>query len=60
MNPSTKDAIEGKAHEVKGAIKENVGHVTNDPKLETEGQTERLSGKIQQKVGEIKKVFEKE
>ncbi len=33
MKNSTKDEAAGKAHEVKGAVKETVGHVTNDPIL---------------------------
>jgi uncharacterized protein YjbJ (UPF0337 family) len=31
MKESTKDKIEGTAHEVKGAVKEKVGHTTNNP-----------------------------
>ena len=56
MKDSTKDQAEGKAHEVKGAVKEKVGKVTNDPQLESEGQDEKVGGKIQKKVGQIEKV----
>lgn len=59
MNSSTNDQIEGKLHELKGRIKETVGEATNDPNLEAEGQAENLSGKLQQKLGQVKKVFEK-
>ena len=59
MKDSTKDKIEGKAHELKGAVKEKLGQVTNDPDLEAEGQGEKLGGKIQKKVGDIEKVVEK-
>ena len=59
MNPSTNDQIEGKAHEVKGKIKEVVGQAVGNPDLETEGQAENLAGKVQQKVAQIEKVFEK-
>jgi uncharacterized protein YjbJ (UPF0337 family) len=59
MNPSTNDRIEGKFHEVKGKIKETVGQVTNSPDLESEGQVENLGGKLQRKVGQVEKVFEK-
>ena len=31
MKPSTQDRTEGKLHEVKGKIKEEVGKATNDP-----------------------------
>ena len=59
MNPSTNDRIEGKFHEVKGKIKETVGQVTNNPDLESEGQVENFGGKLQKKVGQVEKVFEK-
>ena len=59
MKQSTKDQIEGKAHEVKGAIKEKVGKATNNPNLEAEGQDEKLGGKIQKKVGQVERVVEK-
>ena len=56
MKNSTKDQAQGKAHEVKGAVKEKAGRIFNDPDLEAEGQDEKLGGKIQKKVGEIEKV----
>jgi uncharacterized protein YjbJ (UPF0337 family) len=59
MKDSTKDKIAGKAHEIKGAVKEKVGRVKNDPALENEGTDEKVAGKIQKKVGDIEKVFEK-
>ena len=59
MNPSTNDEVAGKLHEVKGKVKEVVGQAVGNPDLESEGEVENLAGKIQQKVGQIKKVFEK-
>jgi uncharacterized protein YjbJ (UPF0337 family) len=59
MSDSTKDKIEGKTHELKGAIKEKIGQVTNDPDLQDEGTAEKIGGKVQKKVGDIEKVFEK-
>lgn len=59
MKNSTKDRVAGKVHEVKGAIKEKVGRATNDPNKAAEGTDEKLGGKIQKKVGDIEKVFEK-
>ena len=58
MNSSTNDQIEGKLHEVKGKIKETAGKVAGNPDLESQGQVENLAGKLQSKVGQIKKVFE--
>jgi len=59
MKDSTKDKTEGAGHEIKGAVKEKVGHALNKPELEHEGQDEKAGGKIQKKVGDIEKVFEK-
>jgi uncharacterized protein YjbJ (UPF0337 family) len=59
MKPSTTDQIQGKLHEVKGGVKEKVGQVTNNPGLEAEGQDEKLGGKVQKKIGQVEKVFEK-
>jgi uncharacterized protein YjbJ (UPF0337 family) len=59
MKPSTKDNLEGKMHQVKGAVKEGAGKLVNNPDLEAEGQIEKLHGKVQEKIGEIEKVAEK-
>jgi uncharacterized protein YjbJ (UPF0337 family) len=57
MKPSTKDEIEGKFHDVKGTVKEKAGQVANDPDLEAEGQAEKISGIVQGKIGQVKKVL---
>jgi uncharacterized protein YjbJ (UPF0337 family) len=54
---STHDRVEGKVHEVKGAIKEKIGQATNNPNLQDEGTAEKISGTVERKVGDIKKVF---
>jgi uncharacterized protein YjbJ (UPF0337 family) len=59
MMPGTEDEIAGRVHEVKGTIKEKVGKLTNDPDLEGEGIGEKIAGKIQKKIGQVEKVFEK-
>jgi uncharacterized protein YjbJ (UPF0337 family) len=59
MNSSTNDQVAGKLHEVKGKVKELAGQIVNNPDLEDEGKAENLGGKIQKKVGQIEKVFEK-
>jgi uncharacterized protein YjbJ (UPF0337 family) len=59
VTSSTHDKAEGKVHEVKGAIKEKAGQMTNNPNLQDEGSAEKLDGKIEDKVGDVKKVFEK-
>ena len=59
MKESTKDQVQGKFHEVKGAIKEKFGQATGDPNTEAEGQGEKVAGKIQNKIGQVEKVIEK-
>jgi len=59
MKPSTKDQAEGKFHEAKGAVKEKAGEATNDPKLADRGRDEKIAGKVQNKVGQVEKVFDK-
>jgi uncharacterized protein YjbJ (UPF0337 family) len=59
MRPSTENEVAGKIHEVKGAIKEKVGHVTNDPNLEGEGAGEKIAGTLQNKLGQVQKVVQK-
>jgi uncharacterized protein YjbJ (UPF0337 family) len=49
-----KDRIEGAAHHAKGAIKEAVGKVTGDSKIEAEGAAEKNAGKIQNAIGGMK------
>jgi uncharacterized protein YjbJ (UPF0337 family) len=57
MKPSSKDAVAGKVHEVKGAVKAKVGKLTNNPDLEAEGIVEKVAGRVQRKIGQVKKVL---
>jgi len=59
MKSSTKDKAEGMMHQVKGKIKEIGGKAVGNEDLEDEGKDENLKGKVQEKVGDVKKVFEK-
>ena len=59
MKSSTKDNVEGKMHQAKGAVKEAVGKVVGNRDLEAKGKLENLDGKVQEKVGEVKKVLGK-
>jgi len=56
---STKDEVKGKAHEIKGKLKQKVAQVTNNPRLQEEGEDEEMAGTVQKKVGQVKKVFGK-
>jgi uncharacterized protein YjbJ (UPF0337 family) len=57
MKPSSKDEVAGEIHRVKGAVKEKVGKVTNNPDLEAEGKVEKVAGRVQKKIGQVKKVL---
>ena len=59
MKTSTKDEVEGKIHEVKGAVKEKAGKVINSPDMEAEGKVEKVGGKVQTKIGQVEKVLGK-
>ena len=59
MKQSTKDEIKGSLHEAKGTVKETAGRVINNPNFTAEGQSEKLAGKIQEKVGQVEALFEK-
>ncbi|AMV73755.1 hypothetical protein JCM30471_21760 [Desulfuromonas carbonis] len=57
MKSGTRDKAEGVLHEIKGKAKEVAGKLSDNPKLEAEGTAEQIAGKVQGKVGVIKKVF---
>ncbi len=49
-----KDRIKGSAEQIKGSVKEAAGKALGDKKLETEGETDKTAGKIQNAVGGLK------
>jgi uncharacterized protein YjbJ (UPF0337 family) len=57
MKPSSKDEVAGKIHEVKGAVREKVGKLANNPDLEADGKVEKVAGRVQKKIGQVKKVL---
>ena len=59
MKQSTKDQMEGKFHEAKGAVKEKVGNATGSPDVAARGRAEKNAGKVQNKIGQTEKVFDK-
>jgi len=58
MKSSTKDKIRGGFREAKGKVKEKAGEATGNPDLRDRGTAEKAGGKIQRKIGDVKKVFE--
>jgi uncharacterized protein YjbJ (UPF0337 family) len=59
MKSSTKDKAQGILHQVKGTVKEVTGKIVQNPELEIEGKIEKSTGKLQEQVGQAKKVFGK-
>ena len=49
-----KDRIAGAAKGIKGSVKEAIGKVVGDAKLQSDGKAEQAEGKIQNTVGSIK------
>ena len=49
-----KDRIEGAAKQVKGSVKETLGNLTGDSKLQAEGKADKAEGKVQNTVGGVK------
>ena len=43
----------------KGHSKRQQARQLNDPDLAADGRSEKLAGKVQKKIGQIEKVFEK-
>jgi uncharacterized protein YjbJ (UPF0337 family) len=58
MKASTKDKIKGGFKEAKGKAKEKAGEATGNPDLRDRGTAEKADGKVQRKIGDVKKVFE--
>lgn len=48
------DRVKGSLNQAKGAIKEGVGKVTGDTKLQAEGTADKVAGKTQSTVGGAK------
>ena len=53
-NSMDKDRIKGTVEQAKGAVKEAVGKVAGDAKLEVEGRNQKAAGKVQNAVGGVK------
>ncbi|MBO9135012.1 MULTISPECIES: CsbD family protein [Rhizobium] len=49
-----KNRIEGAAKELKGTIKETVGKLTGNERLEAEGKVDKAAGEVQSTVGKGK------
>lgn len=59
MKSSTKDKVQGTAKIIKGKAKVAAGKVAKKPNLRDEGRADQAEGRVQKKVGDVKKVFER-
>ena len=57
MKDSTHDKIEGTAKDAKGKVKEAAGKAVGNPNLRDEGRADQTEGKVQKKIGDVEKVF---
>ena len=48
------DRVKGALNQAKGAVKEGIGNLTGDKKMETEGTADKTAGKVQNTVGGAK------
>ena len=46
-----RDEVRGKADQVKGRVKEEVGDMVDDDRLENEGRSERAAGEVEESIG---------
>ena len=57
-NSGAKDEMEGASKVLAGRVKEGLGKAVGSHRLEGSGKAEQSEGAVQQKLGEIKKVFD--
>lgn len=57
MKSSTKDKVKGSVNEAVGKVKEATGNVIGNADLQDRGTAQRVAGKVERKVGGVKKVF---
>ena len=57
MKKSTKHNIEGTAHEVKGTVKQKIGHAVSNRRLEAEGAGEKGGGRLRKNWRVLKKLL---
>lgn len=53
------DKIKSAVSKTKGEIKDQIGNATDNTQLQAEGKADKLKGDAQEKIGEIKDLFNK-
>jgi uncharacterized protein YjbJ (UPF0337 family) len=54
-----KDRIAGAAKEIKGSVKKAIGKAVGDAKLQSDGNADKVEGKIQNAIGGLKDALRK-
>jgi uncharacterized protein YjbJ (UPF0337 family) len=54
-----KDRIAGAAKEIKGSVKEITGKAVGDAKLQSDGQADKVEGKVQNAIGGLEDALKK-
>ncbi len=54
-----KEHVKGAAAHVKGTVKEAVGKVTGNTRLEVEGKMDKVEGRVRNAIGDAKDAAEK-
>ena len=49
------NSLEGKGKDLKGRVKDAIGGLTGDSKLQGEGKMDRLEGNLQDKLGDVQR-----
>jgi uncharacterized protein YjbJ (UPF0337 family) len=57
MKYSIRDKAEGTFLEMRGKLQEVTGRITDNRKWQVKGSVEKVAGKVQDKVGQVKQVF---
>ena len=59
MSDHNEDQVEGKAKDISGKVKEEVGDLTGNDEMKTEGQADQIEGKVQNAWGDAKESVKK-
>jgi uncharacterized protein YjbJ (UPF0337 family) len=59
MKSSSEDKAKGTAKQAIGSVKEKAGKAVGNDRLRARGAADKTEGKVQKKIGDVKKVFNK-
>ena len=59
MKSRIRDQAEGNLHQIKGNVTEGAGKLIDNPALEAKGTDEKIAGKVQKKISQVKELLGK-